>query len=745
MEQTLEIQEFKIGGMSCAACSAAVERVVKRLKFVESATVNLSTERLRVRGESIDLDAVIRAVTKAGFTASLLKDRKAQESEDRAEKARALRRRKRELVISAIFGGTLFLISMLGMFVNYPFLTTTAGCVIFTVLEIALLVPVLICGRGFYIRGFRALWKLHPNMDSLVALGTLASITYSVLSFIRVIKGDCSAVKDMYWDSAAVIITLVMLGKYFEARSKDKTLDSVRALRALTPDKADILTVSGESRSVDVDSLMRGDTVLIKPGTRIPCDGIVLDGSGFVDESMITGESVPVYKEAGSALSAGTLNGTGFMRMRAESVGEETSVAEMIRLVEDAQGSKAPVSRLADKIAAVFVPAVAAIAIISMLMWLISGASASEALNVFVSVLVVACPCSLGLATPTAIMVGTGAAAEKGILIKSGEALENAHRLRIVCFDKTGTLTNGKPEVTDIIPEGITEDAFISIIASVERNSEHPLAKAVVRYAEKRNVSLRPCDDFEALPGEGVKATIEGNSVLCGKPELLTENGISVPKDLVDRIAGEGNTVLLLAVNGKYTGLAAVADTVRDDAAATVEKLHAKGIRTVLITGDHERTAQAIAKKTGISQYYARVLPKDKSEIVRDLKTETQTVGMAGDGINDAPALASADIAFSVASGTDVALATADIILLGNRLSSLADAISISEKTMRVIKQNLFWAFFYNCIGISFAAGLLRLFGGPFLSPMICALAMSFSSVTVVSNALRLKKLCRKI
>lgn len=747
MERLFDIKEYKISGMSCAACSAAVERVVKRLPFVESASVNLSTERLRIRGVSINTEAVIHAVEKAGFSAAPIQDRKAQLFADRIEQERLLKDKRRRVIISASFCAGVFLLSMIKMISPLSRSLSLSQCIVFTMCQILMLVPVIVCGRDFYIRGFKAVIKLHPNMDTLVSLGTLSSAIYSIFSFVRLIRGSIDAFNDMYWDSSAVIITLVMLGKYFETRSKDKTLESVRALRSLTPDRAVIRHENGEYESVDVEHLMKGDTVEIQPGSRIPCDGTITEGTGYVDESMITGESIPVLKKVGDQLYAGTLNGNSHYVIKADSVGEETSVAEMIRLVEDAQLSKAPISRLADKIAAVFVPVVTVIAIICGAAWLISGSSLSTALNIFVSVLVVACPCSLGLATPTAIMVGTGIAAEKGILIKGGATIENAHKITTVCFDKTGTLTKGKPEVTDIIlaSESLNRYTFLQMFASAEMNSEHPLGKAIVELAEKERISLFPCEESKAIPGYGIEVKINSELILCGNRELMTMHNIPFPVETINKVCKEGKTVLLMAANGIYCGLAAVADTIRPDALSTVERLYRHGIESVLITGDHSITANAVASSLHISRVFSQVLPKDKSSIVNSLKTNNALIAMAGDGINDAPALAAADIGFAVASGTDVALATADIILLGNRLSSLADAIDISEKTMRVIKQNLFWAFFYNCIGISFAGGLLHLFGGPFLSPMICALAMSFSSITVVSNALRLKHVCRTI
>ena len=733
------ISEYKITGMSCAACSAAVERVVRKLPGVESATVNLATERLRIRGEDVTHDSVLQAVERAGFSAAPIADRRSQAERDRRAREAAMRAQKRRLWVAVGFAVPLFYLAM-GPMVGLPApVSQHDQPQAYARGQIALLIPLIAAGRPFYVRGFRALVRLHPNMDSLIALGTVSAVCYSAYSLIRIIGGDHAAAHDMYWESAGVIIALVMLGKYFEARSKGRTAEAVQALMALTPDTATVLRPDGSTREIALENLMENDRILVRPGGRIPVDGVVEAGETSVDESMLTGESLPVDKAAGDPVTGGSINGQAQFIMRATRVGDDTALAQMIRLVEDAQGSKAPVSRLADRISAVFVPVVAAIALLSAVIWLLAGESFSFALTVFVSVLVIACPCALGLATPTAIMVGTGIAAEHGILIKSGEALEIAHGLKTVALDKTGTVTMGKPAVTDLLPEGLDETEFLQLFASGEQGSEHPLGQAIVRAAEGRGLSLLPCGAFSSIAGRGASATVQGHTLLMGNAALLEENGIS-HRAPVERLAAQGKTPMLLAVDGVYRGVIGVADTLKPDARESIDRLRQMGIRPVLITGDNRRTAEAIGKQIDIADVRAEVLPSGKADCVRSLRQEGGTVGMVGDGINDAPALSTADIGFAIGTGTDVAIASADIVLMHGKLSGVCDAIAVSRSTMRIIRQNLFWAFFYNAIGIPIAAGLLHAFGGPLLSPMIAALAMSFSSVTVLGNALRLRR-----
>ena len=736
----MQIFEFKITGMSCAACSAAVERVTKRVQGVEACSVNLTTERMRVRCESDAIDSILAAVSKAGFGAEPVTDRSAQRKKDTEEFEKSLRLRRTRFTVALVFAAMLFYTGM-GTMAGLPFpVSPDRDPVAFTLIQIILLVPVLIAGRDFYRRGFLNLIRLQPNMDSLIALGTVASICYSTVSFIRILSGHPEAVHDMYWESAGTIVALVMLGKYLESRSRFKTSESIRELVALAPDTADLLLPDGSCKTVPADHLLPKDRVLVRPGERIPADGILDSEEADVDESMLTGESLPVEKHAGDSLTGGSVNTSTALTMSVTRTGEETTLSQMIRLVEDAQAGKAPVSRLADRISGIFVPAVLGIAVLTAVIWLLCGQPVSKALTSFVSVLVVACPCALGLATPTAIMVGTGRAAKNGILIKSGEALEQTGSLDLILLDKTGTITNGKPAVTDVIPALADDTEFLSLFASGEQFSEHPLGKAVSEYAGTHGIPLLSCSEYKALSGRGASAVVEGHALLLGNERLMKENGISVPSgQKIEKLTQQGKTPLFLAVDGKYAGCIAVADTLREKAEENLAEIKRIIPDVRMVTGDNDRTARAIAGIAGISSVYAEVLPGQKSDIVRDLQKEGKTVGMVGDGINDAVALTRADVGFAVGSGTDVAISSADIILMGDALSRTSVAVRISRATMRIIRQNLFWAFFYNAISIPVAAGVLTLFGGPQLSPMIAALAMSFSSVTVLTNALRLK------
>lgn len=736
----MKIYEFKITGMSCAACSAAVERVTRRLPGVESCSVNLATERLRVRGEQIHIEDLQERIQKAGFTATPIVDRDQQAKLDELQQKRQARLQLIRLCVALVFGLLLMYVGM-GSMMGLPSpISMTERPILFTLLQIVLLLPILFVGRQFYVRGFRNAIRLHPNMDTLIALGTSAAILYSLVSFVRVLRGDIGAVHEMYWESAGTIVALVMLGKFFESRSKRKTTESIRTLMQLAPDHANLITEDGTIKHIPVSDLMIGDRLLVHPGERIPTDGKLESETASVDESMLTGESMPVEKLCGDMLTGGSINGASSFTMTAVRVGEDTSLSQMIRLVEDAQISKAPVSRLADKISGIFVPVVLGIAIVTAIVWLCVGQSVSFALTAFISVLVIACPCALGLATPTAIMVGTGRAAKQGVLIKSGEALEHAHALKALVLDKTGTITVGKPMVTDVLPYNIGESTFLELFAAGEQNSEHPLGKAIVSYCTERGMQLLPCTAFTAISGRGASATVEGHQLYMGNETYMQECGIAIPVD-ISSLALQGKTPMLLAIDNCFAGVIAVADTLKPDAKESIAKLSGLGIRTVMVTGDHALTAQAIAKDAGIDEVYSQALPAKKADIIRELQAESLSVGMVGDGINDAIALSTADVGFAIGTGTDVAIASADIVLMRGRLHSVCEAIEVSRATMRIIRQNLFWAFFYNMIGIPVAAGVLYAFGGPLLSPMIAALAMSFSSVTVLTNALRLKKI----
>lgn len=735
------ITEFSITGMSCAACSKAVERAVGRVDGVEAAHVNLATERLRVRSENDISQSVIAAVERAGYGAAVAQSIKKQSAIDEEKKLREIAQKKRELIIAAIFTIPLFYISM-GTMMGLPSPVTSDTPKLFALVQLALLMPVIIAGRGFYTRGISALVRLHPNMDSLIAVGTIASMAYSLYSVWRIFNGDMHGAHELYFESIGTIITLVMLGKYFEARAKGKTGDALKALINLAPDEASVIDKSGVERRVRIEELLPGDVVIVRPGENMPVDGTIVSGATSVDESMLTGESMPIDKLEGDSVTGGSLNISSAITVKAVHVGDDTMLSGMIRLVSEAQGAKLPIERLADKISGVFIPIVGAIAIVSGAIWLIVGEPLSMALRAFVSVLVIACPCALGLATPTAIMVGIGRGAKLGILVKDAEALETACKVRKIALDKTGTLTKGKPAVTDVLAYTLDEDELTALFASGERLTEHPLGKAITAYAEGKGLELSKPSSFEALPGRGARATVDGKTLYMGNMALMEESGAEINENIgadAERIASQGKTPMLISCDGEIAGLIAVADEIKPEAPKAVKRVKDMGIGVTLITGDNKNTAAAIGAMAGITDIMSGVLPAQKAERIKEMQEDGSLVAMAGDGINDAVALAQADVGFSFNDGTDAAIAGASIVLMRNDLSGIPDAILLSRATMRTIKQNLFWAFAYNCIGIPIAAGLLHAFGGPLLNPMIAALAMSFSSVTVLLNALRLR------
>lgn len=735
------ITEFSITGMSCAACSKAVERAVGRVDGVEAAHVNLATERLRVRSENDISQSVIAAVERAGYGAAVAQSIKKQSAIDEEKKRRELAQKKRELIIAAIFTIPLFYISM-GTMMGLPSPVTSDTPKLFALVQLALLMPVIIAGRGFYTRGISALVRLHPNMDSLIAVGTIASMAYSLYSVWRIFNGDMHGVHELYFESIGTIITLVMLGKYFEARAKGKTGDALKALINLAPDEASVIDKNGVERRVRIEELLPGDVVIVRPGENMPVDGTIVSGATSVDESMLTGESMPIDKLEGDSVTGGSLNISSAITVKAVHVGDDTMLSGMIRLVSEAQGARLPIERLADKISGVFIPIVGAIAIVSGEIWLIVGEPLSMALRAFVSVLVIACPCALGLATPTAIMVGIGRGAKLGILVKDAEALETACKVRKIALDKTGTLTKGKPAVTDVLAYTLDEDELTALFASGERLTEHPLGKAITAYAEGKGLELSKPSSFEALPGRGARATVDGKTLYMGNMALMEESGAEINENIgadAERIASQGKTPMLISCDGEIAGLIAVADEIKPEAPEAVKRVKGMGIGVTLITGDNKNTAAAIGAMAGITDIMSGVLPAQKAERIKEMQADGSLVAMAGDGINDAVALAQADVGFSFNDGTDAAIAGASIVLMRNDLGGIPDAILLSRATMRTIKQNLFWAFAYNCIGIPIAAGLLHAFGGPLLNPMIAALAMSFSSVTVLLNALRLR------
>lgn len=729
-----------IEGMTCAACAASIERVLSKREGIREAAVNLATESATVTYdlEHIRLSEIKQAISKLGFT-PLSAARST--SDVRANAETAVKQRLLSLRIGLIFGAALLYIAM-GPMIGLPVpsvMSPDKAPLAHAIAQILCLIPIVWIARSFFIVGFRQLVRRAPNMDSLVALGASAAILYSVFSVGQYLAGDAHALHHLYFESAGVILALIFLGKTLEAISKNKTTEAIHALSQLAPRTA-IVLIDGEEMELPIEDVEAGDMLIAKAGTSIAVDGTVIEGFSGVDESMLTGESLPVDKGPGDGVYAATLNTSGRLVYRAERLGEETALAGIIRLVEQAQGTKAPIARIADRVAGIFVPAVMAIAILSALAWLLSGKDSVFALKVLISVLVIACPCALGLATPTAIMVGTGRGAALGILVKGGEALERAHAVTAVVFDKTGTLTTGKPEVTDIATFGEwTQETVLKYAASAESGSTHPLGRAICAYYGGKPVSVTR---FEEVPGQGLRAEIEGRSLRLGNVRLMASEGIDIRpgNDAIHRAGVAGKTPILLAIDGLLAAVFALSDVVKPESRETVDALHAMGIASYMITGDTRATAERIAASVGIDAVHAEVLPGDKSSAIEQLQAEGHVVAMVGDGINDAPALIQADVGIAIGSGTDVAVESADIVLMKNALTDVVTALKLSRATIRNIKQNLFWAFIYNSIGIPVAAGLLYIFGGPLLNPMIGAAAMSLSSVSVVSNALRLKR-----
>lgn len=736
-----------VGGMTCAACTGRVERAICALDGVEKAFVNIATEKAAVTFDKskVRLHEISAAIVKAGYT--VIEDGVGAAQKREEQKRKELKTMWTKLIVSACFSLPLLYISMVPMLpFAMPFSHALHSLMegfplVYALIQLALVVPSVCVGYKFYTVGYKALFSTSPNMDSLIAVGTSAAIIFSIYSTVLIAMGDGSKVHSLYFESAAVIITLILLGKSLEAVSKGKTGAAIKKLMGLAP-KTAIVVIGGEEKEIPITEVCVGDVIVVKPGGKVPVDGSIVEGETSIDESMLTGESIPVHKRQGDKVFAASINTTGSIKFRAEKVGGDTALAQIIRLVEEAQGSKAPIAKIADTVSGIFVPTVCLVALISALAWLFgTGFDVEFALTIFISVLVIACPCALGLATPTAIMVGTGLGAEHGILIKSGEALETAHKISTVVLDKTGTVTCGKPTVTDIVTFGdMDSNEMLALCACAEKQSEHPLAVAIVDYASGK-VDLPHCDSFEALAGRGIKAQALGKQILVGNALLMSEFGIGGGADeRAAALADEGKTPMLVAVDGVLCGIIAVADVVKETSAKAIARLHEMGIEVVMLTGDNQKTANAIAKQVGVSKVIAEVLPSDKSEVVKRLMAEGKTVAMVGDGINDAPALAVADVGIAIGSGTDVAIESADIVLVHSDLMEVSAAIMLSKKTIRTIKQNLFWAFGYNTVGIPVAAGILYLFGGPLLSPMIGAAAMSFSSVSVLLNALRLRK-----
>ncbi|MCC8024016.1 MAG: heavy metal translocating P-type ATPase [Clostridium sp.] len=770
----MKTEQYHIDGMSCAACSSAVERVTRKLAGVESSDVNLTTNRMVITYDEAQVtpDMICEKVSRAGFTASPILEKeqgKGEEEEEWRQQEEQLQAVRRRVVTAVCFAVPLLYISMghmLPFTLPLPaFMEMDKAPLNFALAQLILTIPILICGRKFYVVGIRSLLKGNPNMDSLVAIGTGSAFIYSLVMTIG-IPGDHMKAHQLYYESAAVVVTLVMLGKFMESRSKGKTSEAIRKLMELAPDRA-ILYENGAEREVETALVSVGQHILIKPGSRIPLDGVLVKGSSSVDESMLTGESIPVEKQEGDRVIGGSMNYNGAMEVEVTHVGSDTTLSKIIKMIEDAQGKKAPISKLADKVAGYFVPAVMGIALAAALLWWIfGGKDLAFVLTIFVAVLVIACPCALGLATPTAIMVGTGVGAGHGILIKSGEALEVCHKVDAVILDKTGTITEGKPKVTDVSvicgsvveqvwklekPEAAGEgtpgdreekEHLLWIAASCEQMSEHPLGQAIVEAAREKKMELVMPEAFESITGAGIVTTWKGWKVAVGNRRLLEHLNVPASGETTEtaaRYANTGKTPMYVVIDGRLAGLVCVADTIKDTSVEAVEKIKSLGVQVYMVTGDNQRTAEYIGKLAHVDKVVAEVLPEDKAEVVNRLQKEGKSVMMVGDGINDAPALVQADVGCAIGNGSDIALESGDVVLMKSDLMDVYRAIKLSKATIRNIKQNLFWAFFYNSLGIPVAAGVLYLLGGPLLSPMLGGFAMSLSSVCVVGNALRLK------
>ena len=736
-------EKFNVTGMTCSACSAHVEKSVKKLDGVKSVNVNLLQNNMHVDFDetAVSVDDIINAVVSGGYGASVAG--KEQEKKDN-KIDNEISNMKFRLIVSLACLVQLMYISM-GQMRGWPFLSVFHGAengITFALTQMLLTLPIMYVNRKYYITGFKTLFHGAPNMDSLIAIGSGAAFVYGIIAIYCIGYGlghgdkefAHSYMMNLYFESAAMILALITLGKFLESRAKGKTSQAIEKLIDLSP-KTAVVIRDGKEITVGVDDVQIGEIVVVKAGQSVPLDGVIVEGNGAIDESAITGESIAVEKNVGDKVIGATINKSGYFKFKVEKVGEDTALSQIIHLVEEASASKAPIAKLADKVSGIFVPVVISIAVITIIVWLLLGKGISFALSMGISVLVISCPCALGLATPTAIMVGTGKGAQYGILTKSAESLETAHQVDTVVLDKTGTITEGKPSVTDIAPVGISDKELLQIAASIEYLSEHPLAKAIVEKAD--GLEFSDVADFEQIVGQGVKGNVDGKKVLAGNYKMMRENNIEVSEDEI--FANDGKTSLYFAVDNKFVGIIAVADTIKETSRQAIEDMRNMGLDVIMLTGDNAVTANAIKNKLPLSSAVAEVLPSDKEEVVRKLQQSGHKVAMVGDGINDAPALTRADVGIAIGAGTDIAIESADIVLMKSNLQDVVTSIELSHSVIKNIKENLFWAFFYNALGIPIAAGVLYGIAGLKLNPMIAALAMSFSSVFVVSNALRLR------
>jgi len=750
----MKSQKFNVTGMTCSACSARIEKNINKTEGVIEANVNLLNNSMMIKYDEsvINESDIIKVVQDTGYNASSAESKKTSDKnvEDKSDTEKEIKHMKNRLIISFAFAIPLFYLSM-GHMLKWPLpgiFHGTENALIFAFTQFLLALPVMITNNKYYKVGFKTLFKGSPNMDSLIAIGTTAAVSYGVFAIYKIGYGlghmDMDMVMtysmDLYFESAAVILALITLGKFLETRAKGKTSDAIKKLMDLSP-KTALVERDGLEVEIPVEDVVKGDIIVVKPGQGVPVDGVINFGNSSIDESMLTGESIPVEKKIGDKVIGASINKSGYFKFEAINVGDDTTLSQIIRLVEEASSSKAPISKLADKISSIFVPVVITIAVAAVIVWLFLGSSFEFALSIGIAVLVISCPCALGLATPTAIMVGTGKGAENGILIKSAEALEIAHKIQTVVMDKTGTITEGKPKVTDMITKGIDEIEMLKIAASAEKGSEHPLADAIVEEAKKRELELYDVVDFNAIPGQGLEAKINNKKYYLGNIRLVNEKNIiagNFEKES-EKLAEEGKTPLYFASEKEVLGIIAVADVVKATSKRAIKEFEAMGIEVVMLTGDNKKTAEAIRKQLGISRAIAEVMPQDKEREIRRIQEQGITVAMIGDGINDAPALARADVGIAIGAGTDIAIESADIVLIRSDLLDAVTAVQLSKATIKNIKQNLFWAFIYNTIGIPLAAGLFYAILGWKLNPMFAAGAMSLSSISVVSNALRLK------
>ncbi len=747
-EEAREVKSvvLPVEGMTCAACSVRVEKAIGKLPGVEKVSVNLLSEKAAIQYQPrvTRLSEIKQAVIKAGYlTREVERNEAVDAHQDSKEAERLVMLRK----VRVAMGFTLpLLVLAMGHMAGMPlpaWLDAGAAPLNFALAQLLLTLPVIWAGLHMYRGGLRALYHLSPNMDSLISLGTGAAMVYSLINTVGIALGDASLTAGLYYETGAAILAFILLGKYLETVSKGRTSQAIKKLMAIQPKTARV--VHGETElELAIDEVEPGDLVRVRPGEQVPLDGVVTEGASAVDESMLTGESLPVEKRPGDAVTGASINQAGLLTVRVERVGEETTLSRIIRLVEQAQANKAPIARLADRVSGIFVPVVMSIAILAGLAWLLAGYSVPFALSIFIAVMVIACPCALGLATPTAIMVGTGKGAEIGVLIKGGEALERLQGLDVVVLDKTGTITEGKPVVTDVLPTGKwPEDELLQWAASAEKGSEHALGEAIVREAEARKLEFLAVAEYRAIPGMGLRVKVNGRPVILGNAALFSEEGISIETtealETLSTLAEEGKTPMLIAVEGELAGVIAVADKVREDSAEAIARLHRAGLQVAMLTGDNRRTAEAVARQVGIDRVIAEVLPDGKAAEIKRLQGEGLRTAMVGDGINDSPALAQADVGLAIGTGSDIAMESAHAVLMRGSIGDVVSAIQLSRATLRTIKQNLFWAFGYNALGIPVAAGVLYLFGGPLLNPIFAAAAMALSSVSVVANALRLR------